>query len=265
MSNGFPGLGSEALRALAVALASGALAPPYGDLSLRRFVPSSAAGDSAAALTRWAERGLAPVHLAELVGVLADERSSRREQTDRVELVWSGPEAQASASRDTAVVVRELFAGALRSVLVSGYAVYQGKRVFRELAENFDARPELRVRMFLNVQRDPRDTRSDDELTREFAERFRNKEWPGTRLPSVFFDPRALEASVGPRACLHAKCIVIDERRALVTSANLTEAAQERNIEAGVLVESSAFARALTTQFETLVGAGALRSIAGLG
>jgi phosphatidylserine/phosphatidylglycerophosphate/cardiolipin synthase-like enzyme len=35
---------------------------------------------------------------------------------------------------------------------------------------------------------------------------------------------------------LHAKCIVVDGRHALVTSANSTEAASQRTIEAGVLL-----------------------------
>jgi phosphatidylserine/phosphatidylglycerophosphate/cardiolipin synthase-like enzyme len=149
-------------------------------------------------------------------------------------------------------------------VLVAGYAVYQGRQVFAALAENMDARLDLRTRMFFNVPRDPGDDRSDAELTREFADRFREREWPGRRLPEVYYDPRSLSREPGPRACLHAKCIVIDSAAAFVTSANFTEAAQERNIEAGVLVRSPVFAGALSAQFETLLHAGVLRKLAGL-
>lgn len=49
-----------------------------------------------------------------------------------------------------------------------------------------------------------------------------------------------------------------DEAHTLITSANLTEAAQERNVEAGVLVEDAAFARGVVAQFERLVDAGVL-------
>jgi phosphatidylserine/phosphatidylglycerophosphate/cardiolipin synthase-like enzyme len=49
-----------------------------------------------------------------------------------------------------------------------------------------------------------------------------------------------------------------------VTSANFTEAAQERNIEVGVLLEDEAFARALRQQVDSLVQAGALRRVPGL-
>jgi phosphatidylserine/phosphatidylglycerophosphate/cardiolipin synthase-like enzyme len=46
--------------------------------------------------------------------------------------------------------------------------------------------------------------------------------------------------------------VVVDRRVALVTSANFTEAAQERNIEAGVVVRSERFASRLADHFETL-------------
>ncbi len=48
------------------------------------------------------------------------------------------------------------------------------------------------------------------------------------RRPEVFYDRRALNPARGPRACLHAKVVVQDEARTLITSANLTEAAQQR-------------------------------------
>jgi phosphatidylserine/phosphatidylglycerophosphate/cardiolipin synthase-like enzyme len=57
-------------------------------------------------------------------------------------------------------------------------------------------------------------------------------------------------------ASLHAKCVVIDHRLALVTSANFTDRGQNRNIEAGVTIEDEAFARALERQWANLVEAG---------
>ena len=49
---------------------------------------------------------------------------------------------------------------------------------------------------------------------------------------------------------LHPKCVVIDEGKALVTSANFTEAAQIRNIEAGVFIRDPGFACSLVRQSE---------------
>jgi phosphatidylserine/phosphatidylglycerophosphate/cardiolipin synthase-like enzyme len=150
-------------------------------------------------------------------------------------------------------------------VLVAGFAIWQGKRVFERLAANMDANPALVVRIFTNIARPNRDIRSDAELLREFADEFRRDQWPGERLPLVYYDPRALAAGPGPGACLHAKCLIVDDERALVTSANLTQAALDRNIEAGILVEDPAFAERLRAQFDALVACRQLLTVPGLG
>jgi phosphatidylserine/phosphatidylglycerophosphate/cardiolipin synthase-like enzyme len=124
-----------------------------------------------------------------------------------------------------------------------------------------DGNPALEVKLFLNIQRPFGSQTPEPDLVRDFAKRFRTDVWPGTRLPEVYYDPRALEASQGPRACLHAKCLVVDDRKVLLTSANFTEAAQVRNIEAGVVVEDAALARQMRGQFEELVEAGGLRPL----
>ena len=79
----------------------------------------------------------------------------------------------------------------------------------------------------------------------------------GYSIPLFYFHKQT-------RASLHAKCIVIDEKRALITSANFTEAAHERNIEAGTVITDTILARALKAQFDTLVDCGALKRVPGL-
>ena len=71
-------------------------------------------------------------------------------------------------------------------------------------------------------------------------------------LPQVYYDPRSLAARGQVRSALHAKCVVVDGREALVTSANFTAAAQERNIELGLLVDSSAVAGQIEEHFYSL-------------
>jgi len=57
---------------------------------------------------------------------------------------------------------------------------------------------------------------------------------------------------------LHAKCIIIDRSEALITSANFTEAAQERNIEVGVKVRHKPLVERLASYFEALIETGRL-------
>ena len=118
--------------------------------------------------------------------------------------------------------------------------------------------PSLRVSLFLNIARpDGRQDREDD-IVRDFMDHFRRTQWPGESAPEIYYDPRSLGRDHATRAVLHAKCIVVDDHKAFVTSANLTTAA-ERNIEAGVLIEDGGLAHSLRMQFETLVGAGILK------
>ena len=120
---------------------------------------------------------------------------------------------------------------------------------------------ELEVRLFLNTARRTGDESPPDYVAREFARRFVAEHWPGGRLPAVFFDPRAVDLYPGRRASLHAKCVVVDERYSLVGSANLTEAGQQRNIEAGLLVDDPLLARSLASQFTALVDRGVLQPL----
>lgn len=52
------------------------------------------------------------------------------------------------------------------------------------------------------------------------------------------------------RAALHAKYVVIDTRDVFVSSANFTEAAQERNVELGLLLKSPQTAARIMRFFE---------------
>ena len=71
---------------------------------------------------------------------------------------------------------------------------------------------------------------------------------------------RALGIDPLKRACLHAKCIVIDGKDLFVSSANFTEAAQERNLEVELLIHSPSFAGRNASYFESLVAEGKLHS-----
>jgi phosphatidylserine/phosphatidylglycerophosphate/cardiolipin synthase-like enzyme len=254
-------LTAEDLGRLAGALRCGRLAPPFTPLLLRRYLPESLAADVAADLQQRTGGAGEARHLADCLDLLCQDRGHRPAAEDLIDLVWTGPEAPGVVNRDTGVVVREMFQGARESVLVAGYAVYQGQMVFKELADRMDRHTDLRVQMFLDVRRPPHDQSSPSELVRRFAERFVGREWPGGRLPRVYYDPRSLEADPSGRASLHAKCVVVDGREAFVSSANFTEAAQTRNIEVGVHVRSPAFARRLAEHFETLASAHLVRPV----
>ena len=260
-------MGRPNMVGLATALAGGRIAPPFRRSQLLGYGPDYLLDGVVDELQDLSDRGMTPPHIARMLHLLADERAAAQAARDRVELVWSGPEVLTATSRDTAVVVQELFREARESVLIASYALDTGskaKELFGTLAGRMDAEPDLRVRLFVNIHRKRRDDTADAVLLRKFADTFQHDLWPGKRLPEIFYDPRSLAREGKTSACLHAKCIIIDDHRALITSANFTEAAHKRNIEAGTVITDSVLARDLRAQFDTLVDHDALQRVPGL-
>jgi phosphatidylserine/phosphatidylglycerophosphate/cardiolipin synthase-like enzyme len=249
------------LTALASAIRSGRLTAPFTPVSVRRYGATLQAAAAAARLQQLHEEGMQAQHLGLLAEMIVRTRRRRPQEADLVDLVWTGPEAPGAANRDTGVVVRELFGTAEEEVFIAGFAVYQGREVFKRLEERMNEHPSLRVRFFFDVHRELGDTSLSEEVLRRFAQRFQTYEWPGGRLPELYYDPRSLDLEATKHSRLHAKCIVIDRQVAFITSANFTEAAQTRNIEVGALIRCERFAARLAEQFETLVYAGLLKRL----
>ncbi len=234
---------------LASALESGLLGPPYALASVRSVVnageSSQAISDALAALEK---TGMAGPAVAEVLGV-ADRMAAR---APRLDLVWSGPRWP-GCTRATPGASTRSCSGALR--VRSGprtYAFFDGPSAFDVLAKRMDATPTLQVTLLLNIQRKRGDTTVADQLVRRFADRFWKHEWPGAARPRVFYDPRALEPE-RPGGVLHAKAVVIDDEAVFITSANLTEAALDSNIELGLLVRDRALAASVSTHFQVLI------------
>lgn len=170
-----------------------------------------------------------------------------------LEYVLSGPSVRGIPTRDTSAVVQSLLAAANHEVLIVGYAFYKGAALFEVLRDRWTTRPDIRVRMIVDVRRPMNDTSLDDQIVARFASDFRKRQWPWRPLPEVFHDPRALCTDAASRASMHAKCVIVDRRICLITSANFTPAAQERNVEVGVLIRNAEQIRRLSDYFDGLV------------
>jgi len=236
-------------RRLANALESGLLAPPYAAASLRSVLGLREGDEKVSReLLELERRGVTAPAAAAWVRAV-DEVASR---IPRPDLVWSGPEIPGLHARDTRRVFDELLGTAEHSLWISTYAFFEGRKAFDVLAHRMDARPALAVTLLLNIQRRSGDTTDAQNLVRRFADRFWQMEWPGSSRPRVYYDPRSLEIG-GPAGVLHAKAVVADDEAVFITSANLTEAALERNIEMGLFIRDRALAASVVTHFRGLI------------
>ena len=240
---------------LCTALEQGVLSSPYTVGSLQAIgVPASA--DVLSALNELADLGVSD--RAAAAWFRAVEHASS--YTSAPDVVWSGPEVPdcmlAILDGCTKSCSVQL---SVRSGLAPTHSSY-GPRAFSVLAFRMDERLELHVTVLLNIQRKRGDTTSPEQLVRKFADSFWKFDWPGDRRPTVFYDPRSLDMH-GPGSVLHAKAVVVDDEALFVTSANLTEAALDRNIELGLLVRDRSLALTVASHFRVLIDRRLLRPL----
>jgi len=133
-------LSSSNLREIAEALESGRL-EGLSTLALAAWAPPADREPLARFFNELRQGGLTGSSLVLALRLLADQRTFLEAERSSPELVWTGPKSSGSASRDTATVARQLFAKARRTVLVATFALYEGKSIFRALAERMDEIP----------------------------------------------------------------------------------------------------------------------------
>lgn len=168
---------------------------------------------------------LASALRAAVAGILLE-----RDLSPKTQIVWSGPKVEGSYVRATREVVREIIRGSQRELLIVGYwlaAPDDGEGIIGELIE-LTAEAVSRgtaLTMILDERK-----RGDGRDNRDVLQGI----WPkGITFPRLLTwklpnDDKHLK--------LHAKALVADEHDALVTSANLTWYAMDRNMEMGIRV-----------------------------
>lgn len=228
-------LSTASLRTLAASLRSGSLAAGISRRAVQQFA-GAANADVLDCLQKLVEGGMQPGQIAVGVEAIADARDRASDPARLFDLVMSGPDVAGYPTGDTAATMQSLVARAQREILLVGYAVHNGRQLFEPIAQRMKAVQGLRVRFCLDIPRKPNDTSLASEIVRRYVEEFRKRHWPWEQLPELFYDPRSLTPTEHGRSSLHAKCVVVDRQAALVTSANFTEAAQQRNIEVGIVV-----------------------------
>ncbi len=253
----FRELTPAALNSLAASLRDGPLSLGVSHLALGQIV-----GNKLEAVARDLDElsadDFSPPQMGILLQAVLDSRTQTGSLSEFIEVVMSGPDVPGIPTADTAATLMSIVQDASEEILLVGYAVHKGRRVFECIANRMMTVPTLRVRFCLDISRKPSDTSLDSEIVRRFAFDFRTKHWPWSKYPELFYDPRSLAAAGPKRSSLHAKCVIIDHRIAFVTSANFTEAAQERNIEVGVLIRQESVADKIANYFNALCVRGQL-------
>ena len=172
----------------------------------------------------------------------ASMTASLRGAQGSVELVWSGPSDTNVPVRLTEEVICEIVESSKLHLFVVSFAVYRIERVLKCL----EAAVARGVQVDVLLEAPEKD---GGKLSTDSFALFRN------RLPSVQLwtwgqdDTHPLE----PTGAVHAKCVVADTDQAFVTSANLTSAAMNRNIEVGIVIRGGIVPQQLSSTFQELI------------
>ncbi|WP_432106654.1 DISARM system phospholipase D-like protein DrmC [Streptomyces sp. AA1529] len=170
----------------------------------------------------------------------------RARDTVQVRTVWSGPATPAVPVRATAQVLAEVISEAQHELLAMTYAA----RPYPALTEalRLAVRRSVTVDIVVETLAGAGGLLSGHEPGAAFAG------MPGVRLWHW-----VREAGDGPASRQHAKLAVADRRLLFLGSANLTESAARRNIEAGVLVRGGSAPRRAAEHIVELRRQGVLR------
>lgn len=166
--------------------------------------------------------------------------AKRLDATATVDVVVTGPDSPAAPVRLTSEVVRQLIDSARQRVTLISYAAYRMPAILSAL--HAAAARGVQVDLILE---------SPENLgggggAAAYAE-YRTYHWPTDQR-----EP--------PDAKLHAKAVIVDSRDVLLTSANMTTAAYDKNIEFGVLCRGGTTAHRVQRHFDALIARGVLRS-----
>ena len=143
-------------------------------------------------------------------------------------LVWTGPQTEIAGLRSTRAVLASMVANATESLVLVSFATYDVSELTASLTAAIARRVE--VTLILETPDDPGRplTFGPDHPFEPLKTSARLYRWP----------EEAREAFFAKSARLHAKCVIADRSSALITSANLTSAGINDNIELGVLIQA---------------------------
>lgn len=169
-------------------------------------------------------------------------------------LTLSGPDVPGVPIVDTGTVARSLFQEAEKEVTICSYVIYPISGFFRPLVEKMASDKAFRVRIIVDLGHERKTpTEPMPVVANRFKRRFLESCWLSPDAPEILHDPRPFSEIEGERGTMHAKIVIVDRRAVLITSANFTEAAQGRNIEAGFLCREPHHVERIADYFEALV------------
>ncbi len=165
------------------------------------------------------------------------------DRSGAIELVWTGPETGLIPTRRTEQVILEVIDSARNDVFLVTYVFYKASSIVSALNVAVDRGVSVSILLESSTERGGA-VKGDNVRTMAGAV-------PGATI--YVWDPAARKPDGDAlSASVHAKCAVADRKLAFITSANLTSAALERNMELGLLIRGGTVPNRLRSHLQAL-------------
>lgn len=175
-----------------------------------------------------------------------------RESHGAMEMVWTGPSTGQVAVRHTEQVLCEVIEAAKRRLFLVSFVAYEVDSIIRALRVAIGRQVQIEVLLESSDKHGGRVTHDSIKAMKNILPSIDVYVWSSGKKSL----PGQLSGAV------HAKCAVADGELAFITSANLTSAAMERNMELGVLVKGGELPFELHRHLEALIATKVIKRVA---
>lgn len=166
-----------------------------------------------------------------------------RENRGAIELVWTGPSTSQVPVRHTEQVLCDVIEEAKRRLFLVSFVAYGVESIIDALRRAIRRQVQIDILLESSDEHGGKVTYDSVKALKDILPSINAYVWSSAK--------KSLSGQL-PGA-VHAKCVVADGELAFITSANLTSAAMERNMELGVLVKGGGLPNQLFHHFDALI------------
>jgi len=164
------------------------------------------------------------------------------EKHGSIEMVWTGPLTGFVASRHTEQVLLEVIRSAVSSLFIVSFVSYDIESIKEAIKDAINRNVNVDILLESSLSH-------GGKVSIDSIDAFK-KTFPTANIYAWNTNSKSTEQWNG---AVHAKCAVADSTLAFITSANLTRAAMERNMELGVLVRGGSLPENLDKHLRSLI------------
>jgi len=176
----------------------------------------------------------------------ASAAAALHERRGSVEMVWTGPSTGMVPVRHTEQVLCEVIESARNRLFIVSFVAYEVASIIKALQDAVGRQVQVDVLLESSAERGGKVTVDSVSTMKDAV--------PSANL-YVWHEGTGKKAVAAMTGAVHAKCAVSDGKLAFITSANLSTAAMERNMELGVLVKGGQLPDDLHRHLDALVTA----------